>query len=82
MKKLFKLFNAKTPKVGRKLAKVGLVIGGFGVTMEFTKAEIIEFLPEEHRIYYVLAMRVLEIAGGIFFVAGRTQTKTDPDKGL
>lgn len=80
MKKLFKLFKSKTPKVGRKLAGIGIGIAGLGITMEFTEAQIIEFIPEEHRIYYIVSMRILEIVGGIFITAGGSQTKTDPDK--
>ena len=70
--KLIDKLKAKTPKAGNKIAKVGVMIAGFGATAEFLPPEMIEFIPERLRVYYSIAV---VIAGVITTIYGKAQVE-------
>ncbi len=82
MKKLLGLFKKKTPKVGRKLAKIGIGLGAATVGLEFARPELIEYLPEKHRIWYIVIELIIGTLGAIFFGAGAASTEDNPDESL
>lgn len=82
MKQLFnfiKLAKSKTPKVGRKISKIGFGIGGFGLALEFTDAQLIEFIPEEHRIYFIFMKHAMQVVGLLLVGGGVASTEDNPD---
>jgi hypothetical protein len=83
MKQLFnfiKLAKSKTPKVGRKISKIGFGIGGVGLALEFTDAQLIEYIPEEHRIYFIVMKHAMQIVGLLFVGGGVASTESNPDE--
>lgn len=80
IKHLLQLAKAKNTKTGRRLAKVGLSIGGVGFGLEFSETQMIEFIPEEHRVYVVLTMHILQFLGVALFGAGVLSTEQNADE--
>jgi hypothetical protein len=79
IKNFLKLATSKTPKTGRKLAKVGIAIGGVGLGIEFTETQLIEFVAEEHRIYVVALKYICQTIGLLFVGGGVASTEVNPD---
>jgi hypothetical protein len=79
-KRLIKLAQAKTPKVGRRLQKVGVGFAGASVGVEFMKPDIYEFVPEHHRVYIIALQLILGAISAIYLGAGITATTANPDE--
>jgi hypothetical protein len=82
MKDFFRLIASKTPKIGKRLAGIGLGIGGVGLTLDFFEPQVIEFIPENQRIYYIALVTILQFLGVAVFGAGAASTTTNPDESL
>ena len=80
IKNFLKLAKSKTPKVGRKLTKVGFAIGGAGFALEFTDAQLIEYIPEEHRIWFIVLKHSMEVIGLLLVGGGVASTEANPDQ--
>lgn len=80
MKKFWKLIKSKTPKVGKRIAKIGLGVGAVGVTMEFNQPDMIELIPENQRIYFIIAKWIFIIIGTAMAGGGMASTIADPDE--
>lgn len=76
---------ADTPPVGRKVAGwgMGIGLGGVGIHagMTFFQRELVEFLPEQHRLAYVLVSQALDALpyamegiGMLLYIIGAKQT--------
>ena len=73
-KKLLSNIKKPTPKTGKGLAGFGLTIAGFGLTASFKPDQLIEFVPENQRIYVALALIIAGVATSIW---GGSKVKAD-----
>lgn len=85
LKNLFNRAMDDTPARGRKLASIGFGIGASGVgvhaALKFFDPNLVEYLPEDQRLAYILVTKgmeylplVLEALGGLLYVWGSIQT--------
>ncbi len=79
-KKIGQLIKAKTPKIGRRIASVGIGVAGLGVTLEFTQPELLELIPEEHRIYFIIGKWTFVTIGAALGLGGAMSTEDNPDE--
>lgn len=77
MKKLFKIIKSKTPKVGKKIAKIGASLIGVSLAPEVMPVSALPEIPES---WLQLAQVILAIIGIFFTGAGVASTVSNPDE--
>lgn len=80
MKSLFKLIGAKTPAVGKSLAKFGAFLLVVFTSVTVMENQVIISFPEEYTDYVNAGKMVLAGIGVFLTGAGISSTVEDPDK--
>lgn len=81
MKSIVKLIMAETPKVGKKLTRIGVVILSIVASAQFMESnQIVISIPAEYQGTIDLIKMIVAGLGTFVTGAGISSTKEDPDK--